>query len=74
MEDQTFLQKLQGSSHETKMRWLLALSIILGAVAVWVWLAALPAMVALAPAATSENPNPKPQLSGAASIFQAFNQ
>lgn len=72
MEDLSTLQKLQGASHETKVRWLLALSVIAAAVVVWIWLAALPAMVALNPPSTTANPNPKPQLTGVASLLQSF--
>ena len=40
---------------------------------IWIWLAAFPAMVAVAPPATEANPSPKPQLTGVASLLQSFS-
>lgn len=72
MEPQGFLGKLQSAPHETKVRWLLALSVVAMAIVIWVWISALPAMVAIAPPSTEANPNPKPHLTGVASLLQSF--
>ena len=66
------LQRLQGSPHHIKVRWLIGISAAIMLVVVALWVAAFPAMVALAPPATTDNPNPKPQLSGTASVFQSL--
>ncbi len=68
------LQKLQNAPHETKVRWLIALSILAMAAVIWIWLAAFPSLVAISPPATEANPNPQPQLTGVASLLQSFNQ
>lgn len=66
-----FLTNLQNAPHEVKMRWLIALSIVAFAIVLIIWLAAFPAMVAIAPPASEANPNPGTP-SGAASIFDTF--
>ena len=68
----TQLHRLQNSPHHIKLRWLVALSVAAMLLVIALWVAAFPAMVALAPPSTSENPNPKPQLSGTASVFQSL--
>jgi hypothetical protein len=63
------LKELQAAPHHIKVRWLVAISIILFTIIFVIWLMALPSMVAIAPPATQANPNPQ----GTASVFDIFN-